>query len=604
MSLKKNNKKNTPPPSVKKNNSDLFFFKPLFVFVIISIITIFIYSGITKNEIVQLDDDVIIDNLKTLHQNSYHILNEAFSRDAMVGVGGDLYRPVQTFSLILFYSMGKGSLVYFHVFQILLHILACFLFFTLMTSFLFDKKKSLILTLIYTTHPLFASLVSFIPAIGDQLLVIWGICSFICLINYLKTNRYIFLIAHIITFFLAVFTKETALVFPAIFLFYYFIIYKSKRHNILILPLIFWILLPLTFLFLRQKYVLPDMVATHNILNFKNVSHNFLYNIPSFFEYITKFFIPYKLSFLASYSSFRTVIGILIFCIFIALSVFKKIDFKWLVFCFLWYGIFILPPMLYRNPVFDYGEHRGFLPLISILLLLASIKNDKVLNWLFCAFIPIFTFMSFDRKNDFKDPLTFYNSIIENDPTVPIAFLNRGAYIHKYKNDIKAVYNDYNKAIELKSDYSTALYNRAILKSEVMKDYDGAFTDLEAAIKAKPNYADAFYHRGYLKLTHNNDLKNAKNDIDSAIILNPSYVLAYNNRGIMELSYVKDSTAALNDFNKSITLQPQNNPVPFFNRGLYFFKTNDIKRACQDWDVAQKQGYSQAENFIKNYCIK
>jgi len=605
MNQKKNNKagKKTKAQPEMKAKADLIIFKPFFVLIIISFITIFIFGSSLKNEIVRLDDDVMIDNLKMLHQNTYHILNESFTRDAMVGIGGDLYRPVQTFLLISLYESGNGNLVYFHVFQIILHILASFLIFILLKTLSFDNKKSLILTLLYTTHPLFSSLVSFIPAIGDQMLVILSVCSFIFLINYLKTNKYIYTVVHIFTFSLAVFTKETALVFPAIFLFYAFFILRLKNYKVLLFPLFFWILVPVIYMFLRQKFIIPDMVASQNILNLSNATHNFLYNIPSFFQFIAKFFIPYKLSFLASYSITRTIMGIVFICGFFALSIFKKLDFKWLIFSLLWYSLFVLPPMLYRNPVFDYGEHRGFLPLISILFLIASLKIGDRAYWLLYILIPLFVAVSFGRINDFKEPIAFYSSIIDNDP-VPIAYLNRGAYYHKYKNDTKAAYNDYNKAIELKKDYSTALYNRALLKSETMKDINGAFEDLELAIKAKPNYADAFYERGYLKLTSKNDIKSALKDIDSAIILNPAYVLAYNNRGILKQSYLNDSIGSFNDFNKSILLQPLDNPKPYFYRGMSYYKKNNLTEACKDWSMAKKQGYNQAESFINSYCNK
>jgi len=595
--------KKKPSQQKVKAVSKPFIYKPLVVFSILFIVSLIIYSGGFSNKIVFLDDDMMFDNLKLLYQKPFSIIHESYTRDAMIGIGGDLYRPVQTFALIFLYGLGDGNMLYFHLMQLLLHVVGCYLIYFLLVTLNFDKNKALVLTLIYTVHPLFAPLVCFVPAIGDQLLLVLGIASFLSFIYFTRTKKTVFLVLHILLFLLALLTKETALVFPAVFIFFALFIENSKPYKVLLLPLIFWIALPLLFIIVRQHFILPELVAPHNVLNFKNISTNFSYNTPSFFEFIAKFFIPYKLSFLAPFSSVRTLMGLVFIVVFIVLAVLKKLDYKWFFFSLLWYSVFILPPMLYRNPVFDYGEHRGFLPLVSFLFLVAAVKQtNKYFGFLYII-VPVLAFISFNRKADFKDPMAFYTGIIDNDP-VPIAYLNRGAYNQKQKKDLKSVLDDYNNAIALKKDYATALYNRAILKSEDLKDIEGAFSDLKAAIESKPNYADAYYHRGYLELTALKDTKKALADMDSAIVLNPNYVLAYNNRGILKMSYLNDTIGAFNDFDKSVSLQSQYNPTAFFYRGLISYNNKDLAKACGDWNIAQQQGHKQAYDLYTSYCSK
>lgn len=570
--------------------------------VLFIILTLLVYSGVTGFELVFLDDDMMFDNLKMLHLKSYNIFYESISRDAMVGVGGDLYRPLQTFFLIFLYKIGLGSLLYFHYAQIMLHITACYVVYRLLLLFNREVKTALILTLIFGLHPLFTSLVSFIPAIGDQMLLVFGGASFIFYVLFLQKRKITYLFLHLLAFFLSVFTKETALVLPGVFILYALLIHPHRLPvTKWIIPVLLWGLVTGCYFLLRQKFVLPGQIAPQNILSAENISANTLYNFPSLFEYLAKFFFPYKLSFLALYSTTRTIIGIGVTLSFILLTFAKKLDYRLLLFGFFWYGAFIVPSMLYHNPLFDYGEHRGFLPLLAVVILVASLKVNPRYMFYGAVLIPLFLIMSFVRKNDFNDPLAFYTAIINNDP-VPMAYLNRGSYIHRHKKDIKAVLADYDKAIEMKSDYATALYNRAILKSEDMKDYTGAFADLNAAIKAKPDYADAYYHKGYLMITTQNDVPGALMNIDSAITLNPAFVLAYNNRGIIRQTYQNDTLGAFSDFNKSIEVQPLSNPTPYIYRGLYFFNKGQKNEACSDWKIAAQQGNAQAASFIQSNC--
>jgi len=580
-----------------------FFNKPVVVLILLGIISAFIYAGSITNEIVFLDDDIMFENLKMLSLTNFNILKESVSRDAMVSIGGDLYRPVQTFALIFIHQIGNGQYMYFHILQILLNLLCGFLVYVFLSELRCDKKLTLIITIIYTVHPLFASLVCFIPAIGDQLLLVFALLSFIFYIKYLRENKNIYLFIHLLSYFFAAFTKETALVLPFMFILYFILYFRKKFSLKYLFAVFFWIIFSVIYLAMRQKYVLPEQVAAHNALNATNITNNILYNLPSVFEYISKFFFPYKLSFLAPYNATRTITGIVIIAFLVILFFLKRMNIQNLIFGLFWYVVFVFPPMLYRNPVFDYGEHRGFLPLVGLAFILASVefKVNTKYYWALFFLIPIFALFSFQRKNEFKDPIAFYSAIINNDP-VPIAYLNRGSYVHRFKNDINAVFDDYNNAIALKNDYSTAFYNRAILKSEVYKDYKSAFDDLEAAIRYKWNYADAYYHRGYMKLTINNDIQGALLDINKAIELNPNYVLAYNNRGVLKQNYLNDIEGAIDDFTKSIGIQPLNNPTPYFHRAVYYFNQGKRTDACNDWEIAMNQGHQQAETYINNHC--
>lgn len=570
------------------------------------VVSFIIYAPSLNNDLVFLDDDVIFDNLSKVEVTTLsEIVSESFKRDAMVGIGGDLYRPVQTLYFIAVYKAGNGSLFLFHLLQVWLHILVCFTLFYLLKLMGADKFKAATAVAIYMTHPLFVSAVAFIPSIGDQFLVFFGLLSIVFYIKNLRKASLKNAILSLLFLALAVFSKETAVFLPVIFIAYaiYHYNYKVKdvfKAGIVINLLIGFVVVGLYF-FVRQQYVLPRLVSAHNELTISNFITNLGQNFPSFFEYQAKFIWPFGLSFLTSYSSINTILGILALCALALLWFFKKIDTSKLLFALLWYLVFVLPPMLYNNPLFDYGEQRAYMPLIAFVMIIAFIRVKPVV-FKFLWLLPlILGFMAHERTKDFSSPPAFYNAIIENSD-VPLAYLNRGAYYHKNYNDVNQALSDYNKAIALKEDYATAFYNRAIIMSEEFKRMEDALRDVNRAIEVRPAYADAYYHRGYIKITGFGNIEQGIADMTKAIEINPLFIQAYNNRGVVYLSYKNDPLTALKDFDKSIEISPLNNGAAYYFRGLAHHNLNNKEMACYDWQSSHQQGEMRAQNMLEVHC--
>jgi len=574
---------------------------------IVAIVSFAIYASSLNNGLVHLDDDMMFENMKVVSQVSEQsILKEAFSRDAMVGIGGDLYRPMQTFMLLSLYKAGAGGTFSFHLFQLLLHIVSACLIYMLFLKMRIESNRAFVVSLIFAAHPLFVSSVSFIPSIGDQLLTCFGLASFIFFINYYKDRKLRNLGLSMILFAFAMLSKETAIGLPLLFAFYAYIDTLQNNKNFAAVRIL-WpsLAISLSFVFiyflLRHAHVVPEMVSAHNKLTFENFFANFWYNKSSFFEFLSKFFWPVGLAFLSSYNITRTIFGALIFSAVLVLWYYKKEERGRIIFAVLWYVVFVMPPMLYKNPVFDYGEHRAYLPMIAWLLLIAALKiNNSVFNKLLFV-VPVLAVMSHVRTADFKNPITFYDAIIANEQ-VPIAYLNRGAYLHKNNAETNLVLKDYDAAIALKPDYATALYNRGILKSENLGKIEEALNDLDKALEAKPNYADAYYHRGYVKVVHLGDIDGGLSDMEAAVKHNRRFVLAYYNKGLVYFNFKNEPEKALSDFNNAIKYKPFDNSQAYFSRALAYQRLGHIDKACADWQTAKAQKHVNAENMLQMFC--
>src|ERR1035437_834339 len=116
---------------------------------------------------------------------------------------------------------GRNSTWMFHFTNImLLGLIACLLY-LLLIRLLIPLKLALLSTLVYCAHPLFISSITWIPARGDLLLAFFSLWSFLFFIEHLQKKKIKYLLLHWLTFTLALFCKETAVILPILFFIYY-----------------------------------------------------------------------------------------------------------------------------------------------------------------------------------------------------------------------------------------------------------------------------------------------------------------------------------------------------------------------------------------------
>jgi tetratricopeptide (TPR) repeat protein len=92
------------------------------------------------------------------------------------------------------------------------------------------------------------------------------------------------------------------------------------------------------------------------------------------------------------------------------------------------------------------------------------------------------------NKGNYSKALQLWNQLIQEDPSEPAAYVNRGITRY-YLKDLRGAVDDLSAAIERKSDYTDAYYNRAAILS-AMKDYQGALADYEKYLELAPPDVD------------------------------------------------------------------------------------------------------------------
>ncbi|MFH1052496.1 MAG: tetratricopeptide repeat protein [bacterium] len=622
------------------------FIKVSFVFVILIIVGI--YAKTIFFDFVMLDDDIkIIDNYEKISNPAN--IKDAFFTDSYLKKEGLYYRPTLTLSLMFdAFVWGKNPSGY-HSTNLILHILSCILLISSLrilnnkhinigqsnvsNSSLTSHNAQLLLIAFFGISPLLINAVAWIPGRNDILMTIFLLLSFLFFCKVIETNKFRFTILHFIFFGLALFSKETAIIFPMILLLYQILINKSKlfsKENINFV--IQWIVVILFYLHMRSNVAMP-------LESLNTLLRNFVYNLPLIPELIGKFFVPINLTGIPAYTLINTIIGTLVLLLMIVIIILNKKDRNYLLFALLWIIFTSLPGMFASRGQtnFDYLECRAYLPMVGMIIFIYTlIKNEKYSGYYYFKLIGIIVVVAYSISNlvlssTYSNPLDFYNNAVDKNPNSALALNNR-ALILKSHGEINDAINDLELAIETEPGFAEAYFNLGNLYDETgniklaLKLYNDGLT-------ANPKAFQGYLVRGNLKLK-NSDSVSAKMDFEKvleydstnstayfsiasihfqvgelnkaieyynkAIKYNPKYVRAYINRAVT-FANLKLFQIALRDYNMAEKLDSNNNNL-YYLRANAKFLNGDTTGACLDWYKATELGNREAPRYISQYC--
>jgi tetratricopeptide (TPR) repeat protein len=643
--------------------------KTLWHLIIIILLLLIVYFKVVNFEFINTDEKtIIVENYNII--SDFKNIDIAFESNAfLIKNGQPFYRPIQTISFMLDASVsGKNPWMY-HLSSLFIHIATCIALYFFLKFLNIRNLISFLFVLLFSVHPLFIPNVAWLPARGDLLIGLFGILLFMTFGKYFQTGNLIYFIMHFLLFLLIIFTKETALLFPILLLFYYFFILRvsskevnNKSGGKILFCIISWVLIFLLYFFARNNAI--NNHVSDDIFGFIP----FIKNISEMISIFGKFFIPINISTMPVYDIVSFIIGIIFFLL-IAFIIIRYIFLmnvsistneeskdkkkQFVLMGLIWFLLFTIPPMFFRHKLADvfyvYKEHRSYLPMVGIIIIIAYYLNDLLIKNKSKYIISILTIILFTFAvtaymycDDYKDCFTFYTAAINSNPQNAEAYANRGIE-YSSLGDYQSALIDLNKSIEIREhaltyynrgyvkviiqDYSSAemdftkavsldpkLINAYIWRANVrMKknDYDGALEDLNSAEKIDPNYAFIFQLKGNALLFTKN-YKDAIQYFSKAISFNHANAEAYNNRGFAKLN-LNDFTGAIEDCNKALQINP-NYPEAYLYTGEAYREQNNPDEAIKYFNFVidhssnfapayyQRGITKQIENDIKGAC--
>jgi len=389
-------------------------------------------------------DDVVVMTENTLVEKGIKGIPEILSTELFYGfdkTGGGLsearYRP---FSLVIFaleYQFFGANPMVSHLINILFFILLIALLYKLLQAYLFreqNKNLAFITCLLFAVHPIHTEVIANVKSRDELIAFVLIIISTITLIKHSEKRSIAMLFIGLLSFFLALLTRESAVTFIGVFplLLYFFFNRTLKKVVLFSLPLI---AVFIGYLTLRIAVVGFSHSTNTDILNspflYATASEAFATKVFILFKYLWLLILPHPLSCDYGFNqipyigitSIQFILSLLLYLGLITYAVFtfkKKSIFS---FCILY---FMLTISLVANFIVDIGtplsERLLFQPSLAFCIVLAIFylkaeQRSKVLaNTTIVVVLVLFSIKTFTRNFDWKNDETLYFADATNAP--------------------------------------------------------------------------------------------------------------------------------------------------------------------------------------------
>jgi len=528
---------------------------PKLLYILLSLIPFCVFLNSLQSEFVYDDIGVIEDNYFI---RSLQNIPKIFSRDYFHLANELSYRPVVTFSYFLDYAIWSLNPSGYHLTNVILHTINCFLLYAVVLRLVRIRPVALLSAVLFSMHPCVTETVNAISYREDILAALFIFLSCLCLI---LSGKKVYYALSLLSYLLSLFSKETAIVMP-LFIFLYWIFYLRKSHtgqegaahSTSVLPFnsskslchtksrwlrdfinyyLGYVLISLFYGFIRFVFFKNPLEVSAGYVQ-GSITINFMTMTKILASYVKLMFLPFHLS--ADYTiapvlSFLdgSFITSLILLAAVGFIIFKMINTTVSLHILnrdRMYGVFVLCffaallPVLNIIPIghimadrYLYLPVAGFCTAISGLLLRGAITqfpvnkqekfpvyNHKILsNYAFV--IPLiavicifFTARTVLRNRDWRDEYTFWTKILSEQPQNYDAHNNLGSYFYK-QGELDRAIHELEEAVRLKKNYPEG--HNSLGTMYIDKGFiDKAIVEYVEAVKYKPIFPQAYYNLG------------------------------------------------------------------------------------------------------------
>jgi Tfp pilus assembly protein PilF len=191
------------------------------------------------------------------------------------------------------------------------------------------------------------------------------------------------------------------------------------------------------------------------------------------------------------------------------------------------------------------------------------------------------------RIGVWRDSLTLWNDVINQNDSIWAAYLNRGL-AESQAGDYRSAIADFDATLRLNPRSEMALNNRAGCYT-YLRDWPSALRDFDSAIQLKPD-PDYFVNRGILRLRMG-DREGAFKDFDAVLSANPRHGRALCERADAYRA-TGDWPKAVADYQAILAIQPAHAYAAFW-LGASLLETGETDRAVAALTQAIDLGYRE-----------
>ncbi|OGX29772.1 MAG: hypothetical protein A2879_00040 [Omnitrophica WOR_2 bacterium RIFCSPHIGHO2_01_FULL_49_10] len=499
--------------------------------ILIVIFGFIVYANSFFNDFVYDDSFLVV---KNSYIKSWQNLKEIFVSHIFEGSNrsGRFYRPLQSLSYVFDYSLWKLNPFGYHLTNTTLHILNAILAYFLINLLTKGRLISLVASILFVIHPVQTEAVTYISGRSDLLGAFFLLSSLLLYIRYASSKRKNLLIISLISFMLALLSREAAIIFPFILVLYnYYFIGKEKK--IKLIPLLYFLIASI---YILLRITVLEFHTTESNLSSLSLFTRLITSFKVFSSYLRLFIVPFGLhmerqvAVVKSFFEFQVILSTVLFFAILALILRSYKKERPISFGLSFYLLNLIPySNIYPLNAFMadhwlYFPSIGFFMAISIALSKAVDSNlKKLISGFIILIIAFYSALTIKRNLDWKDPLTFYQNTLRYSPNSFKAHNNLASIyarqklfdkaIEEYKKALqvnpyaqdtyfnlgnvyinKGMYNEaidaYKKAIELNPKDAGA-HNNLGIAYYLIKDYQNAKAHWKNTLKFDPNHEGA-----------------------------------------------------------------------------------------------------------------
>ena len=512
---------------------------------------------LTFSEYTYYDDSFMIVDSYT-HIDKLSDIGSAFFEDVShQAQGGKLYRPLSTVSLILCAQISGAAPFGYYLLDIILHCANCCLIFAMFNMLGFKRAVSFAGALIFCVHPALTQAIAWIPGRNDALLAVFILSCFIAYDKFLSTSLLRWYFVHILFFILALFTKETTVLFPLLALLFSF----SVRRKIFLSLTTALLLIGWASVFVVW-YVLRNAAQIGHVGSISQILSIIILHFWIVLFYIGNMFWPFHLAFAPIPVDINLIAGIISACLLLVAILFAKPKHHALIlFGVAWFIILLVPTFLVQTPP-KYFENRIYVPCIGLFIALLSFSDVDRLRFIKPA-LPLLLFLAVCTLGtlSYTYSSNFHNSLALNEYDASTSPKDHTAYRSITSLNVPKKLSEYIHAIQ-KHSQPMKLGYMSITQEDLWKVIDTLKYELNS-------------------MSHDSEIHHAM-------------AVAYFARGFL----IKSEE----NFISAIRENPQDADI-HFNLGILYYEAHMNKKAEKEWLEAVRLHPTMGNGYLNLTCL-
>jgi len=599
------------------------------ILVALALFTFVVFYPSLKCEFTNWDDGTYVTENPMIWKLDKEALKEIFTTPISLN-----YHPFTMLSLAIDYQLGKLNPYYYHLNNVLIHILNVLLVFIFFQKFitLYNQKAdsgyfrpnplylSLFVAIFFAIHPMRVESVTWVAERKDVLYVFF---FFLSLLYYLPTsnkvasNKALRQVACFIFFIFSCLSKGMGVVLPVIMILIDWFLGDAKTIKEIIRSIIkktHFFLASLAFGIIAFKIQSQGAIAAMETFS---LFQRLTFGCYGFIMYLYKLILPINLSAFYPYpftdaagniptiyyaSPFIVLfLAVSMIIIFIKHKSFGKV----LLFGFGFYFITIALVLQFLSVgSVIMADRYSYLSYIGIFFIagyffeyLRKIFSESVYKILFAGLlvvIGLFSYLTYERTKVWTNAETLWTDAMNQFPFIEIAYENRGIY-YKDHNELDKMLKDYEFVTQKLNSKNEKIWSNLGNLHGLRQEFDESLNAYSKAIEYNPTNPSTYLNRA---ITYSMMGKHQLSlpDFDKAIELDPNIALTYKNRAytLLQLGQFEKS---ISDYDMAIKLY-RYDTLSYLNRGISKFNAQQYKGAIEDFSTFSKMSPNNSQSYF------